>query len=341
MPESSRLIRGSAAVERDDVDHRALAQELLQRAGHLDLLETVRGQNRHLQPLESLASHAPGVCTPRNVRKGPRDGAGPPRCCRTVDAPRAMLSEQLRTLGVTAGQVLLVHASFRTLRPVEGGPEGVLAALLELLGPEGTLVMPSWTGQDDAVFDPRTTPAATDLGVLADAFWRLPGVRRSTHPFAFAASGALAEEIVTGAMTLPPHAPGSPVDRVHARDGRVLLLGVGHDANTTLHLAEMLADVPYRVRNAIHRAPRRRADDGSSTGRTITAVRASRPPTDGSEPRDCSRKARSGNAPARLFRSRDVVRLAVEQLRREPLLFLHPAGAGCPACDEARASTVR
>ena len=45
------------------------------------------------------------------------------------------------------------------------------------------------------------------------------------------------------------------MDRVHARDGRVLLLGVGHDANTTLHLAELLAGIPYRVTKRDHRAP--------------------------------------------------------------------------------------
>jgi aminoglycoside 3-N-acetyltransferase len=66
-----------------------------------------------------------------------------------VDVPRTTLVEQLRTLGVTPGEVLLVHSSFRALRPVEGGPGGALDALAEALGPEGTLVMPSWTGRDD------------------------------------------------------------------------------------------------------------------------------------------------------------------------------------------------
>ncbi|HEY1904685.1 MAG TPA: AAC(3) family N-acetyltransferase, partial [Myxococcaceae bacterium] len=102
-----------------------------------------------------------------------------------MDVPKTMLTEQLRTLGVAPGQVLLVHASFRALRPVEGGPRGVLAALLEVLGPEGTLVMPSWTGRDDLPFDRAATPASPDLGVLAETFRRLPGVKRSAHPFAF------------------------------------------------------------------------------------------------------------------------------------------------------------
>jgi aminoglycoside N3'-acetyltransferase len=220
---------------------------------------------------------------------------------------------------------------------VEGGPYGVIESLLEALGPDGTLVMPSWTGRDDVPFDPRTTPASSDLGVLADTFWRMPEVKRSTHAFAFAARGPRAEDVVSAPLTLPPHAPGSPADRVHALDGRVLLLGVGHDANTTLHLAELLADVPYRVPHA------------------FTELRDGAPArVEYGENDHCCRRfeladgwLRSGglqierpvgNAHARLFGSRDVVRLAVEQLLREPLLFLHPAAEGCADCDEARAS---
>lgn len=257
----------------------------------------------------------------------------------SVHVPRNRLIEQLRTLGVAPGQVLLVHASFRALRPVEGGPRGVIDALLELLGPDGTLVMASWTGRDDLPFDPWTTPAAPDLGVLAEIFWRMPGARRSAHPFAFAARGLRAEEVVSGPLALPPHAPASPVGRVHALDGRVLLLGVGHDASTTLHLAELLADAPYRVPH------------------TFTELRDGVPVTvEYGENDHCCRRfeladgwlraaglqaeGTVGNAHARSFRSRDVVLLAVERLLREPLLFLHPAGEGCEQCDEARA-TVR
>ena len=108
-----------------------------------------------------------------------------------MERTRDELVAHLRALGVAPGQVLLVHASFRALRPVARGPRTVLEALHEALGPAGTLVLPAWTGDDDAPFDPRTTPASTDLGVLADTFWRMPGVRRSDHPFAFAALGPL------------------------------------------------------------------------------------------------------------------------------------------------------
>ena len=106
----------------------------------------------------------------------------------TTELSADEVSSQLRALGVRRGGVLLVHTSFRAVRPIAGGPEGLIAALRDALGPEGTLVMPSWSGLDDEPFDPKTTPSADDLGIVAQTFWRLPGVRRSNHFHAFAAA---------------------------------------------------------------------------------------------------------------------------------------------------------
>lgn len=170
------------------------------------------------------------------------EGQTPPR-----ELSRADVAGQLRALGVEPGGVLLVHSSFRAVRPVEGGPLGLIEALRDALGHDGTLVMPSWTGDDDEPFDPATTPASADLGVVPDTFWRLPGVARSDHPFASAAAGPQAERITAGPLPIPPHTPDSPVGRVYELNGQVLLLGVGHDSDTTLHLAELQAGVPYRV----------------------------------------------------------------------------------------------
>src|SRR5688500_8549375 len=99
---------------------------------------------------------------------------------------------QLRALGVRRGGVLLVHTSFRAVRPMEGGPLGLLRALRTAIGEEGTLVMPTMT-DGETVFDPASTPTC-DMGITAELFWRQPGVRRSTHPGgSFAAEGPMAE----------------------------------------------------------------------------------------------------------------------------------------------------
>src|SRR5690348_18382419 len=102
------------------------------------------------------------------------------------------LTDQLRAIGVRRGGVLVVHTSFRAVRPVEGGPSGLIEALRRALGPEGTLVMPTMT-DGESLFDPRSTPTV-DMGIVAETFWRQDGVVRSTHPGgSFAAAGPRAE----------------------------------------------------------------------------------------------------------------------------------------------------
>ena len=249
------------------------------------------------------------------------------------------VAAQLRTLGVRPGGVLLVHTSFRAVRPIEGGPLGLIEALRAAIGPDGTLVMPSMAADDDEPFDPSSMPAAPDLGVVADTFWRLPGVRRSSHPFAFAAAGPWAVEITTGPLPLPPHGPESPVGRVYDLDGQVLLLGVGQDANTTLHLAELLAGVPYRVPRyctILQDGRPVRIDYGENDhccerfALVDEWLRA----------RDLQSEGQVGHAHARLARARDIVGVALDHLAQDPLEFLHPPNAGCAECDTARASPV-
>jgi aminoglycoside N3'-acetyltransferase len=253
---------------------------------------------------------------------------------------RDEVAGQLRALGAREGGVLLVHTSFRAVRPVEGGPRGLIEALRAALGPGGTLVMPSWTGDDDTPFDPAATRASEDLGVVADTFWRMPGVARSDHPFAFAAAGPRAAEITSDPLPLPPHIPESPVGRVHDLDGQVLLLGVNHDADTTLHLAELLAGVPYRQPKSITvlrdgRPVRIDYGENDHCGDRFTLA-------DGwLRERGLQSEGRVGHADARLIRARDVVTVALEHLAADPFIFLHPPSAGCEECEMARAGAVR
>jgi aminoglycoside N3'-acetyltransferase len=253
-------------------------------------------------------------------------------------ATTADLVRDLRALGVAAGQVLMVHSALSSLGRVLGGAPAVVRALLAALGPGGTLVMPSWGGDDDRPFDPATTPASADLGVVADTFWRLPGVVRSAQFFAFAAAGPEAERVTADPLPLPPHQPASPVGRVHELDGQVLLLGVGHDADTTLHLAELLAGVPYRApKHCTVLGPDGRpvrVDYGENDHCCQRFALAD----DWLRERGLQREGPVGHAHARLVRSRDVVAVAREHLARDPLLFLHPPDAGCEECDAARAS---
>jgi aminoglycoside 3-N-acetyltransferase len=246
----------------------------------------------------------------------------------------AAVVEQLGALGIETGSVLLVHTSYRAVRPVEGGPGGLIEALRRAIGPDGTLVMPAWSDEDDVPFDPLRSRVAPDLGVVASTFWQLPGVFRSEHPFAFAAAGPAAAQVLADPLPLPPHAPESPVGRVHELDGQVLLLGVNHDANTTIHLAEVLAGVPYRI------------------PKSCTVLRDGRPQRlDYEESDHCcerfalvdkwlraegvQREGSVGRGWARLARSQDIVRVARAPLATDPLIILHQRGSGCAECDTA------
>lgn len=248
----------------------------------------------------------------------------------------ALVTQQLLALGVRPGGVLLVHTSFRALRPIEGGPLGLIRALRAALGPSGTLVMPTMT-DGESIFDPASTPTC-DMGIVAETFWRQPGVRRSDHPGgSFAAEGPHAEAICRPQPLSPPHGLESPVGRVYELGGQVLLLGVTHSEDTTLHLAEALAGVPYAVEH-----PCVVVVDGVATtlpiAETDHCCQNFRRAGDWLRARGLQREGKVGSGDAILCESREIVSVALAHLAQDPLVFLCPPEAGCEECDLARAS---
>ena len=245
------------------------------------------------------------------------------------------LTQQLFTLGVTPGSVLLAHCAFSRVGPLEGGPVGLIRTLQSALGPAGTLVMPSMSDDDDRVFDPTSTTCA-GMGVVADTFWRLPGVMRSDSPHAFAASGPQAGRITAPHPVEFPHGLDSPVGRVFELDGQVLLLGVGHGANTTIHLAEALAGVRYRrpkhatvmAHGSVTRVAYAEIDHCCEKFYRVDGWL---------DAEGLQHRGRVGGAEARLARSRDIVEVVAARLRADETAFLHPYGVDAE-CDEARAS---
>lgn len=246
--------------------------------------------------------------------------------------------EQLHALGVDPGGVLLVHTSFKAIEPIEGGPPGLIQALRRAIGADGTLVMPTMT-DGESVFDPASTPTSA-MGITAETFWRQPGVQRSTHPGgSFAAAGPMAEWICAPQPLSPPHGPDSPPGRVHALGGQVLLLGVGHSENTTLHVAEAIAEVPYSISHPC--VVEIESEGGIRTvmiAETDHCCRGFGRMDGWSRERGLQREGPVGNGDARLCASRDVIAIAVAHLGADPLVFLCAADEDCEECDAARGS---
>jgi aminoglycoside 3-N-acetyltransferase len=246
------------------------------------------------------------------------------------------LTIQLTTLGIQPGGVLLVHTAFSQVKPVEDGPPGLIQALREVLGPQGTLVMPSMTYDDSQPFDPKSTPCKENMGVVADTFWRMPWVLRSDSPHAFAAIGPQAVYITAPHPVDVPHDLNSPVGRVYELDGQVLLLGVDHGSNTTIHLAENMADVRYR-----RPSQAMIFQDGIPTliefGEIDHCCENFELAGQWLDEKGLQQCGKVGNATALLMRSRDIVEVVTNQLRANETIFLHPLGVD-EQCDEARRS---
>jgi aminoglycoside 3-N-acetyltransferase len=249
------------------------------------------------------------------------------------------IAAQLADLGVRPGGVLLVHTSFRAVRPVEEGPLGLIRALRKSLEPDGTLVMPTMT-DGESVFDPRSTPTV-DMGITAELSWRQPNVLRSTHPGgSFAAIGPRAERICAPQPLAPPHGLDSPPGRVHELSGQVLLLGVTYSECTMLHVAENIAGVPYSVAHPTVVEVDGRAER-VMIPETDHCCRGFRQLDAWMRERGLQREGKIGNATATLADARDIVAVAVEQLRQDPLVFLCPLTRACDECDQARASVAQ
>ena len=176
----------------------------------------------------------------------------------------------LRALGIRRGGVLMVHASLRGsgLRDTQ-----VRDALLDTLGPDGTLVVPAFTQENSRTsrahqaltghlsereqeefrasmlpFEPETTPCLA-MGQLAECVRSSPGAVRSAHPqTSMAALGPRATELLDGH---DPHCllgERSPLARLYAAGAQVLLLRVGFEVCSAFHLAEYRTTPPRPTR---------------------------------------------------------------------------------------------
>ena len=174
--------------------------------------------------------------------------------------------DALVALGVKSGQTIMVHTSLSSLGFVCGGAQIIIEALLETVGNEGTIVMPtqSWKNLDPCAgvhwdepeawwpiirenwpaYHKDITPTNT-MGAVAEMFRKWPGTVRSDHPArSVAAYGKYADYLTKDHDLSNIFGEGSPIGKLYELDAFVLLIGVGYDKNTSLHLADVRATYP-------------------------------------------------------------------------------------------------
>lgn len=187
-----------------------------------------------------------------------------PYCPQSVSGDavvtRSRLVRDLQSLGLCAGDIACVHSALGSLGLVVGGPRTVLEALIEVLGPEGTLMMPTFSGDlsdpahwttpavpSDMVdtvrcelpgYDPILTPTRK-MGVLPELFRHWPGTLRSSHPqSSFAARGAQSRELCGQHSLDFRFGEDSPLGRLIRLNGKVLILGAPWNTVSLFYFTE-------------------------------------------------------------------------------------------------------
>lgn len=182
---------------------------------------------------------------------------------------KADITKHLKRIGLKAGDTVLVHSSLSKIGWVVGGSQAVIEALLAVLGDKGTLMLPTHTPdwsepahwknppvakelwsvirQNMPAYDPNLTPTQK-MGTIPETFRCWKDVIRSAHPIvSFAALGPNAKMLTAQHQLGSGFGENSPLARLYTVAGKVLLIGVTHANNTSLHLAEYRADFPDKT----------------------------------------------------------------------------------------------
>ncbi len=183
------------------------------------------------------------------------------------------LVNELIELGLSEGQTVMLHASVKRIGNIEGGPQTIIEALLEVLTSSGTLMMlVGWEDnpynisgasfQDNidnlpekkrrafynsTSFDPEYSHSDKKvMGILPEYLRTYPGSIRSRHPLGYAAVGKMAQSVLNDQQWQYREGSGSPLEKLCEVGGKVLLLGSPTGKVTLLHFAENLADIPNK-----------------------------------------------------------------------------------------------
>ncbi len=242
----------------------------------------------------------------------------------------------LKQIGLKRNDIVLVHSAMRTFGLINGGTRTVVAALREILGEDGTLVVPTFTFKHEAEKDPIIDPARdpSEMGVITETVRKLPGAQRSiAYRHSFAAIGPKASIITEVDPQLSVFDLDSSFGKMLELDTKVLILGMTYQTSTSHHFAEYICQVPYR--HTIPVLGRVWRPDSFLVRQRMTDYQ----PLPGKGGKYYSRKpdfnrlgrmleerglvgiTAIGNAIVRLFRMRDLIELAKVEARKDYNIF--------------------
>ncbi len=251
---------------------------------------------------------------------------------RTVT--RQNIVADLKALGLKQNDIVLVHSSLSRIGMVEGGADTVIDALLEVIGRDGTLLMPSFQrgsefflAQSKFVFDIRNAPS--EVGVITETFRRRPGVIRSLSPtHCTAGIGPKTWDILKDHEQCRVSAGfGSPYHKLVQAWSKILLLGVAHNSNTTLHFVENTNGAPTLCRQLFEPS----VIDGN--GRTIAVPTwPHMPGLQRNYPRvenillehGLQRSGKIGDADSKLIDAQGMSELIGGIIKRDPMFLIVP-----------------
>ncbi len=239
------------------------------------------------------------------------------------------LASEFSRLGLQAGDIVLVHSSYKSLGPVEGGPQTVIDALLEVLTPDGTLIMPTFNFNFNKgePWDVMKTPS--HMGVLTELVRTNPESRRVFHPFySFSILGKLKDEM-TRIRYKDSYGKDSIFMQLRKRDAKIMIIGLSYTHSMTFfHHIEQMEGVDYRfikefTGEVTDEAGRTYTDTFTMLVRDISKGVLTEVDPMGAvlEKRGVVKMQKIGEADVKLMKANDVYRVTAEEMKKDPTLM--------------------
>ena len=266
----------------------------------------------------------------------------------TDNITKEKLTQDIKNIGVREGDLLVVHSSMKKIGWMDGGLHTLTDALLDALGDDGAFVVPTHTcsfiEMGAAPYEADKTE--TGIGAFPSAIMAHPLSKRSAQ--ASHSDAGIGRNSAVVSYLIDNHDPEnalgyeSPLNRIsRAENGKILLIGVTHKANTSVHLAESVAGIYTHLHynkawgDWVHT----KLPDG-----TVKKYKQSQFPGCSSDfdviedlliAKDLIKFGKIGNADSRLIDAGGMIAAVSEMVKNQPEILMC-SNPGCPCCPPRR-----